>query len=270
MIDFLKRIFGLGSDRLPPATPLDTFTIDFPNGHSPEAVKTPRLVDPISIIEALHLSRPTPVVLVSGGAAAMDTDSMNASRATIEDGLTRFLHEHQITLIDGGTSAGVMALIGIARQRRHYTFPLVGVAPDRVVWYPGRERIEQYVADLDAFHSSFVLTDGDDFGDESDTLINLAYTLSGKGVRPRLCIVVNGGQIVKQEVHRMATREPRFPILVMEGTGRFADDLAKAYRQKQTDDPMLHDILSKGNVSFLHIKAGAETLRNWLENFCGF
>lgn len=270
MIDFLKRIFGMGSDGLPPVAPLEAFSIDFPNGHSPTAVKTPRIVNPASIIEALQLAQPTPTIFVSGGAGAMDTDSMNSSRATIEDGLTRFLQDHQVTLLDGGTSAGVMALIGVARQRRHYTFPLIGVAPDKVVWYPGRERDEQYIADLDAFHSHFVLTEGDDFGAESDTIINLAYTISGRGVRPRLCIVVNGGQIVKQEVHRMATREPRFPILVMEGTGRFADDLAQAYRKKETDDPILHDIVSKGNLSFLSIKAGAETLRNWLENFCGF
>ncbi|MCK6577502.1 MAG: hypothetical protein L6Q98_05290 [Anaerolineae bacterium] len=270
MFSFIRRFFGMNQDDAPPTAALEAFTVYFPNGQTPRAVKTPARIDPQSVIDALGLESPTPTIFVSGGAGGMDLDSMTSSRSTIEDGLAWFLNEYQVTLLDGGTSTGVMQLIGIARQRRHYTFPLIGVAPDQVVWMPGKERGEEQLADLDAFHSHFVLTDGSDFGAESELLINLAYRLCGRGARPRLCIVVNGGQIVKREVHRMSTREPRFPILVLEGTGRFADELAAANRSKATDDPLIHDILSKGNVHFLHIKAGAEPLRNWLENYCGF
>lgn len=270
MLNFIRRLFSTGQETFSPQTALETFSVQFPNGQTPLAVKTPRLGNPNSVMEALALEHPRPTIFVSGGAGAMESDSMNVSRFTIEDGLARFLHEHNVTLIDGGTAAGVMQLIGIARNRRHYTFPLIGVAPDKVVWFPGREKTDQHIADLDAFHSHFVLTEGDDFGAESEMIINLSYALCGRGTRPRLCIVVNGGQIVKREVHRVTTREPRFPVLVLEGTGRFADELAKAAHEKTSDDPLVQEILSKGNVSFMHIKAGADTLRNWLENFCGF
>ncbi|MBK8020268.1 MAG: hypothetical protein IPK19_02300 [Chloroflexi bacterium] len=270
MLNFIRRMFGIETDDVLPAVPLETFTIHFPNGQIPLAVQTPNRIDPQSIIEALGLESPTPTIFVSGGAGGMDLDSMSSSRSTIEDGLAWFLNEYQVTLLDGGTSAGVMQLLGLARQRRRYTFPLIGVAPDQVVWLPGRDRSDQQLGDLDAFHSHFVLPEGTEFGSESETLINLAFALCGRGTRPRLCIVVNGGQIVKREVHRMTTRDPRFPVLVLEGTGRFADELAQTSRTKVSDDPLIHDILSKGNIHFQHIKAGPEPLRSWLENYCGF
>ncbi|MDZ4767491.1 MAG: hypothetical protein SGJ24_00045 [Chloroflexota bacterium] len=270
MVNFIKRLFGSTQDDYLPVTALEKMTLTFPNGQAPIAVRVHTPVNPQSIINALDLSTPTPAFFVSGGAGAMNTESMMSSRATLEDGLARFLHDHQVTLLDGGTATGVMQLIGLARQRRGYTFPLIGVAPDQVVWLPGRERTEAQLADLDAFHSHFVLTDGDDFGTESETLIHLTYALCGRGIRPRLCIVVNGGQIVKREVHRMATQEPRFPILVLDGSGRFADELADAFRAKTSEDPLIQEILDKGNVHFLHIKAGAGPVRSWLENYCGF
>lgn len=270
MINFIRRLFGSDQNGPPPLESLPTRTITFPNGQTPLAVRAHFPLNPQNVINALDLHAPTPAFLISGGAGAMDTQSMMSSRTTIEDGLARFLHDHQVTLIDGGTATGVMQLVGLARQRRGYTFPLIGVAPDAVVWMPGRERTDAHMADLDAFHTHFVLTDGDDFGAESETLINLAYALCGQGTRPRLCIVVNGGQIVKREVHRMTTQAPRFPVLVLEGTGRFADELAEAFRTRQSDDPLIREIVSKGHVDFLHIKAGAGPLRAWLEQYCGF
>jgi len=269
MMQLIRRFLGMAQEPEVPLAPLDTFTIQFPNKNRSQAVKIPARVNPLSIIHSLGLHAPTPTILISGGAGAMDTASMQASRTTIEDGLARFLNDYQVALVDGGTTSGVMQLLGVARERRAYKFPLIGVAPDNVVWYPGMERSEQRLADLDAFHSHFVLTPGNEFGDESNTIFQLSYALCGKGARPRLCIVVNGGQIVKREVHRMSTAKPRFPILVMEGTGRFADELAIAHQQKHSADPLIQATLEEGNLSFLNINAGAPMLHNWLENFFG-
>ena len=146
-------------------------------------------------------------------------------------------NDHHINLIDGGTTAGAMLLVGVARHRRGYTFPLIGVAPDQVVGYPGHE-LATKVADLDGFHSHFILTAGTDFGAESETIFNVAYALTGNGDRKRLVIILNGGKIVKQEAYRCATQEPRFPLLVLEGSGRFADELA-ASRNTGSDDPQI-------------------------------
>jgi hypothetical protein len=180
--------------------------------------------------------------------------------------LAKFLHERGVSLIDGGTSSGVMALIGLARERRSYTFPLIGVTPERMIGYPGYDNPNKQ-GDLDAFHSHFVLVDGDAFGAESEMILSLADALSGHGQRKALGLIVNGGEIVRSEAHLASVGDPRFPLLILEGSGRFADELAAAHQAGSSDHPKVRDILDKGKLNFIPVKAGAENLRAWLDNF---
>ncbi len=227
-MDFLRRI--LGSKAPPPSGEvLEAFPISFPNGTTPRAVRVAADTDPDRMIHALQLSTPTPTIFLSGGASLMDTGSLTSTRSLIEDGLARFLQDYHVNLIDGGTTAGAMLLVGVARHRRGYTFPLIGVAPDQVVGYPGHE-LATKVADLDGFHSHFILTAGTDFGAESETIFNVAYALTGNGDRKRLVIILNGGKIVKQEAYRCATQEPRFPAA---GAGRQRTLRRRTRRQPQ-------------------------------------
>ena len=268
-MDLIRRLFSGSSKPALPAAKLETFTIQYPNGKTPIAVRTPRNADPELVVEALHLTRPVPTIFISGGAGGMDMSSQNMTRTTIEDGLLRFLQEHGISLIDGGTSTGVMSLIGLARQRRNYTFPLIGIAPEHLVYYPNHSP-KQRLADLDAFHSHFVLTEGEEFGAESAMILGVARALSGKGAKKLLGFVINGGEIVRKEIHRVSTEHPEIPLLVLEGSGRFADELSAAKKSGTSTDPQIREILREGNLHFISIKAGADTLRRWLEAYFGY
>lgn len=275
-MQLLKRLFG-GQRTAPPAAtaaspvPLPTFTIRFADGSTPLAVRAPTDADPQRVLKALHIDTPRPSIFISGGAGLMDRDSMNITRSTIEDGLARFLQDHQVALIDGGTSSGVMLLVGVARNRRSHTFPLIGVAPEKMVGYPNHENPSK-IADLDGNHSHFVLTDGDEFGSESPMIYGLNIALSGSDESKRLCLIVNGGEIVKREAHLCATGDAQgrtTPLLVLEGSGRFADTLAAAVQAGHSDDPVIQAVIDKGRVHVLSIKSGAENLYRWLENFFG-
>lgn len=261
----IRRLFGAGSDQNGESAP-EIFTIPFAGGQRPRpAVRVSRSAAPRHVITALDLPHPTHTILISGGASRMEAQTVSILRAPIEDGLVRFLGSRSISLIDGGSTSGIMPLLGAARARRNYSFPLIGVAPEALVGYPGHALPDSPV-ELDAAHSHFVLTDGDGFGAESELMIRLAYTLSGRGTQKRLLIVVNGGDIVRKEAHLCSTREPRFPLLVLEGSGRFADALSAA-RQTGSSDPLIREILDQGIVHFLPVKAGADNLYRWLENF---
>jgi hypothetical protein len=191
---------------------------------------------------------------------------MRTTRSSIEDGLSRFAEEHNVVIVDGGTTAGVMGLLGFARQRRKYHFPLVGVAPEARVEYPGHTP-PSVQAELDPNHSHFALVDGEDFGVESDLLAALGWAVADQGRTPILGVVINGGDIVKQEAHARATGTLRFPLLTLDGSGRFADELAAAARAGTSDDPMLRDTVQHGNVHVLPVNSSADSLRKWLENF---
>jgi hypothetical protein len=266
-MQMLRRFLGMSTA---PAL-LEPFSITFPGGETARSVRASRAAPAAAVADALGLAHPCPVLVIMGGAGKMDSESMKTTRSNIEDGLSRFAEEQQVAIVDGGTTAGVMGLLGFARKRRGYHFPLIGVAPEARVEYPGHNPPTKQ-AELDPNHSHFVLVDGDDFGAESDLLASLGWALategrSGEGQRPILGIVINGGAIVKQEAHARATGTPRFPLLVLEGSGRFADELAAVQRVGASDDPVLQNILLKGTLHVLPMNTSAESMRKWLESF---
>ena len=258
----LRQLFGASTA---PAS-MQPFSITFPGGDAAKAVRASRTASATSVVEALGLAHPCPTLVIMGGAGKMDSESMRTTRSNLEDGLSRFAEDQHLAVVDGGTTAGVMGLLGFARKRRGFHFPLIGVAPEARVGYPGHDPATKQ-AELDPNHSHFVLVDGDDFGAESDLLASLGWALSGEGQQPILGIIINGGAIVKQEAHARATGTPRFPLLVMEGSGRFADELASAYHAGASDDPVLQNILLAGTLHVLPMNSSAEGMRRWLKNF---
>ncbi|MFN8377702.1 MAG: hypothetical protein U0452_03430 [Anaerolineae bacterium] len=245
----------------------EVFTIPFnAQGTAPQAVRTPREADPAQVAAALGLKSGGRAIAVMGGAALMDDDSTRTIRSGLEDGLAQFAQEHEVTIVDGGTAAGVMELLGVARARRGLTFPLVGVTVASRASWPGHEASDE-AARLDAYHSHFVLTGGDDFGDESDLLAGVALTVAADGGKA-LGLIINGGAIVRREAHARAIGPLKMPLLVLDDSGRFADELAEAARSG-TSDPELKDILEQGEVHVLSAHVGAKGLRQWLENYFG-
>lgn len=245
------------------AAPL-AFTISYPGGSAPLAVRVDRAAPAETVIAALDLPTPRPALFLIGGAALMNTGLLRETRSNMEDGIARFAQERGITVIDGGTASGVMGMIGVARARRGYTFPLIGVTPEGCVEYPGFVNPNKQ-ADLDGFHSHHVLTTGSQFGDESDLMLRLVAALSGD--QKRLAILINGGQVARGEVQRAALSEPPIPILILEGSGRLADELSAARRGLLPPDEMMLKILEHGQLYTLPIAAGTERFRAWLENF---
>ena len=259
---FFKRLFGGAADSSKAA--LEPFQITFPDGAIRPAVRVSRHTPPQAIIEALDLSDQQPTILIGASMRVSDV----SMRSTIEDGLVRFLSERQITLLDGGTSSSITQLIGSARERRNCTFPFIRVVPEKLVAYPGWDNPNKTI-DLDSYYSHVVLTTGDQIGAEAELILQLACALSGNGAKKRLVMVLNGGETTRQAVIRCATQEPRFPMLVFEGSGRLADELASA-RKTGSGDAQIQAVLDQGIVHFIPAKARADQLYRWLENFFGY
>jgi hypothetical protein len=235
------------------------------------AVRTPRRANPVIVTDGLRLPTPRPSLAIMGGAGQMSQEAQAQVRAIVFDGLSRFAAEHALNVVDGGTDAGAMALMGQARAAHHAAFPLIGVAPNALVRYPGFENPHAEAA-LEANHSHFALTTGSAWGDESDLLAGLAYAASGGDAPthfPTLGVVLNGGAVVRREAHARACGVLRFPLLVLEGSGRFADELAAAWRAKGSDDPAIAEILREGEIAVVPIARGPAYLNGWLREFFG-
>jgi hypothetical protein len=173
-------------------------------------------------LDALGVRRGRPVVLLIGGAGGM-TDEQLALAARALEPLVPALDGWDAAVVDGGTDAGVMRVMGAARFAAGARFPLIGVAAAGTVVAPGEPPGPDRAA-LDPHHTRVILVPGDDWGDESPWLSRVADVIADG--QPSLALVVNGGAITYDDLgHSIQAGRP---ALVLDGTGRTADAIAAA------------------------------------------
>jgi hypothetical protein len=79
-------------------------------------------------------------------------------------------------------------------------------------------------AELEPGHTGVVVVPGTAWGDESPWLATVARHLAGDS--PAVTLVVNGGEITFQDIANSIA--DRRPVIVVDGTGRTADLIARA------------------------------------------
>jgi len=166
-----------------------------------------------------------------------------------------------LAIVDGGTPFGVMRLLGEVCATHQNKFPLVGVAPSGQVlaqrdsgldyegtWFGSADVIQRILKSnnirnshgdagltpLDKNHSIFVLVEADEWGQEVDMLAAVTHELNHRhtGVE----ILINGGTVAPLDAQAFVKRGGH--VIVIEGTGRFADKLAKGVRAGVSSDPI--------------------------------
>lgn len=242
----------------------ERLSIEFPGGGETPAVRVPHGADTGRLLRALGLTPGTPALFVSGGAGRMDEAQTQRTRPAIVDGLGRFAHDYGVTIIDGGTSSGVMKLLGEAASRGTLRFNLVGVVPVGAVCFPGFDNPNGVL--LDSGHTHFVLADGEKFGDESGLIARVALALAEGSGRRAFGVVVNGGDITRQETYDRALRaDTDVPLLVLDGGGRFGDELAAAAQGAPSADPRIAVILDRVAVHIASLDRGPAAIYAELE-----
>ena len=242
-----------------------TFEIKFEEGHTSRAINVESDVAVDEVVQALGLKTPSSCIFISGGAGGMSDEDIKRTRAIMDEGVAKFASEHNITIIDGGTESGVMQMIGEARENHHYSFPLIGVAPQGKIKYPGNENPNSE-AELDSNHSHFVLVNSDEWGGESQMIVDLTRRICGQTEKHALGILINGGKIAQQDIYlATAQGDQKIPILVLEGSGRFAEQLATAFRTGQANQQILKAIIAGGDIKILATGEGVETMWQKLE-----
>ena len=117
-------------------------TVPFPvspeGGRTAAAVPVDQRSDLSAAVAALGLHAPRLVVVLVGGAGRMNARDLDRLRPLFEQGLVPVADRLGVVVIDGGTDAGVMRLMGRARTRAEATFPLVGVPAVGTVRFPGK------------------------------------------------------------------------------------------------------------------------------------
>jgi hypothetical protein len=243
---------------VPPHENSRTFTIPFSDGRFAPAIRQPLGGNPQDIVQLFGLVTPRPTIFITGGASQMTEDDITMTQEVVEGGIAAFAERYNITVIDGGTEAGVMHMIGEARQRNQYKFPLIGVAPVSKVSYPGYQNPNQEAV-LDEGHSHFVLVEGSEWGDESQTIVELTRTIAAG--QPMIGVLINGGKIAEKDVYIATTQgENPIPILVLDGSGRTATNIANAFKTGQTASQIIHAIIAGGDIRLTALRDGKDAM----------
>ncbi|MCO7219369.1 hypothetical protein [Klenkia sp. PcliD-1-E] len=171
---------------------------------------------PADAVVALGLPTGVPVLVVVGGAGGVDAaDAAEIDRLVAEVVLPA-VRACGASIVDGGTDSGVMRSIGRAASVSGWTGPLVGVAVGALVGV-GRVPLEPH-------HTHVVLVDGDDWGDETVPLADVAGAIAVSA--PTATLLLNGGPVSRDDVAQSRLRGRT--VLVAGSTGRLARELAAA------------------------------------------
>jgi len=232
----------------------DAATATLPGPPGPSVTKIATVAELPAALAELQLPRASPVLVLIGGADGLDEPGLARLRPFFDDALAPLAGALDACVVDGGTSAGVMDLMGRARAELGGTFPLVGVAAEGTVTPTG-------TAALEPNHSHVVLVPGTGWGDESPWLADVASQLADQS--PSVTVLVNGGEIALDDVNRSV--EAGRPVLVLDGSGRVADELAAALGDRADgaagkDQQRVKDLAASGLVEAVALADGPPAL----------
>ena len=237
-------------------------TITFDNGNHAVVVTARRETDAQTILKSLGIAQPHALIMVFGGAKGLD-DSRKARLTELFAGaVAPAAAELGALVIDGGTQSGVMAMMGEALARDGRESQLLGIEPTGKVTFPGGPTHANVKdgAPLEPNHTHFVLVETDEWGGETSIMFKLAEALNVAVAT----MLINGGQIAENEASR--TVRNGWPLLVIEGSGRFADELSAAVRDARLDtSATIKEITRSGRVRLFSIDEPALGLKSQLQ-----
>lgn len=253
-------------------TNINTIDVSFPNKNIARIV-IPSDSDNIETInEMLAIPDYKSLILILGGADSIGNDIKSSLTQLFDRGIAKAAIHADALVVDGGTKSGVMQLIGEGLAGRDAKIKLVGIVPESLVKYPTKNANgDSSLVELEPNHSHFVLTSGQQWGDETTILYQLvkgwmhrsnnipsskktAKKTGNTGEKiPCMALITGGGSISKNEV-LYAVRK-NIPLIVIAGSGGLADEVAKALVEKTTNpaDPQIAEIVADGNIQVFHL-----------------
>jgi hypothetical protein len=192
-------------------------------------------------LAALALPRPWSLLILNGGTAALNGSIAADFKPVLMDGLARVVCEEGITVITGGTAAGIFRLFGQGLARWGRTAPCIGVAVRSLVSWPGQP---EGIASLEPNHSHFVLVDGDRWGDETETMYALTAALAADC--PSAAAFAGGGDVAINEM--LTNVNQQRPLILLAGSGRATDAVLAARNSRVSDDPRIAAIACQGKI----------------------
>ncbi len=239
----------------------DSFNLTFENGCVAQVVQIEHESDLSARLSTLGLLENRPVLVVIGGASLLNEEDFARLQQLFIEVLAPIAQELGCLVMDGGTDAGVMKLMGHAKGQTGFDFPLIGVSPIGLVKLPNIQNPESEATVLEPNHTHFMLVTGNQWGDESSWLAQIASHLAGS--KPSVTILINGGAIAL--VDAQENLKVGRPIVAIAGSGRLADEIATAIRHpEQQKREQISSLLQDGELTVFDMSEPLLQLKNVL------
>jgi hypothetical protein len=210
-------------------------TIDFADGARARVARTPPAAPGGELLRALDVPPPRGLVVVNGSTDEIDDERAQLLRGVVQE-LARVAAADGLAIVTGGTDAGIFRLLGSVLDTSSVT--AIGVAPAGRVTWPGRLEVPDDAVPLEPHHSHFVLVDGDEWGDETSTMMRLVAAMDV----PAVALLAGGGDVARREL--LAHVHDGRDVVVLKGSGRLADEVAAG----RSRDASVRKATSRGHV----------------------
>ncbi|WP_427158710.1 hypothetical protein ACQFX9_22765 [Aliinostoc sp. HNIBRCY26] len=222
--------------------------LSFKNGQIASAIYVQQITDLPQAVAAMGLPMARPSLVVVGGASRMSEADFLQIQRLFREILAPIAENLGVYVVDGGTDAGVMRLMGEARTQIGGKFALVGVAPASKVALPDCLEPSADATPLEPNHNYFVLVPGNNWGDESPWLAQLATVLANGA--PSLTILINGGEITFEDACQNV--KAKRLVIVVGGSGRTADMITSALHGEKTDSRAT-ELAKSGMIHYVNL-----------------
>jgi hypothetical protein len=210
----------------------------------------------------IGLGSSRPILVIVGGASQISDADFIRIQSLFVQVLAPIAETLGACVVDGGTDAGVMRLMGYARNQIKAQFPLIGVAPIGKVIIPEQTTTPSDDAcPLQSDHTHFVLVPGDNWGDESSWIVDVATVLAGE--YPSVTVLINGGEITFADALNSVSAGRL--VIAVAGSGRTADKLASALIGGVTDERAIK-LAASGKLQTIKLDAEHEELTYTITN----
>ncbi|MGF1989421.1 MAG: hypothetical protein RMY62_016335 [Nostoc sp. ZfuVER08] len=231
------------------------FSLSFNEGQTATVATVSEAGELSDALKQMGLVGSHPILVIVGGASQMSEADFVRIQGLFIEVLAPIAQRLGAYIVDGGTDAGVMQLIGNARHQINAQFPLIGVAPTGKVILPNQTESTDDAALLEPHHTHFILVPGHNWGDESAWIVQVATMLAGGA--PSVTMLINGGEITFLDAANSVIAGRL--VMVIAGSGRTADKLVCALNGEATDE-RAEKLAASGKLQTIDLEADWEKL----------
>lgn len=231
--------------------------IRFANRNTAKLIAPPPGAPVSQVISALGLQSPGGLLLMIGNVSPLDKEIELQLIQLFSRGLARAAADATAAIVTGGRSSGIAAITGRGVADRGHKSPLIGAAPAGKVSYPGGPADGSIAGGeaLESNHSHFVLVEGNEWDEATDTMFELTSALAAN--KQVVTVLVNGDDLAKKQILQSVRRG--WPIVVIRGSGGLADEIGDLWQKRPPfiPDADLAEITVDGKLHFFQLGSGS-------------